>query len=106
MQVNFNPQASYKQYFGMSVIINPAQENEVTQYIDKLPYEQRVKISLAKFRQKDNTLNVILSLVRRFGKDRLRASVGEKDYTQGIFYNAAETVCKAASDADKIMQKI
>ena len=104
MQVNFNPQVSYNQYFGMAVIINPAQENEVTQYIDKLPYEQRVKISLARLRQRDNTPNVILSLVRRLGKDRLRASVGNKDYTQGFFHNAAETVCKASSDVEKIMK--
>jgi len=89
--------------FGMAVIINPAQEKEVNRYINRLPYEQAIQFSLAKMNQKNNSIDIILSLFKNFwGKTRLKATVGLKEYTEGFLHNPAETIHKAEKEANKV----
>lgn len=89
--------------FGMAVVFNPATEKETQRYINRLPYEQCIQFSLAKMNQKKTSPDIILSVVKNFwGKTRLRASVGYKDYTESFWFSPVETLHKAEKEANRV----
>lgn len=91
--------------FGMAVVFAPATEKETTRYINRLPYDQAIQFSLAKMNQKGKSPDIVLSLVKNFwGKTRLRASVGYKNYTESFLHNPAETIHKAEEEANRVRE--
>lgn len=100
MQININSKQSTPQ-FCMAL-----KASHLRHY--KLRYfkpEDYVTYDIISCRQKNNPYNIMISTVKKFGRERLQAKIGGKTFVENIFRGPIKTLLKAEKEADKLRNK-
>ena len=74
----------------------------VEEHIRKMGHHTAITFRVIGIRNRENPIGIDLSVVRRFGKDRLAATVGCKTFVENIILNPICTLKRAIKNADKI----
>ncbi|MBQ6517066.1 hypothetical protein IJI31_07815 [bacterium] len=74
----------------------------VSEYISSLPHRHAIEFRVAAIVNKTNPINIDLSLVKKFGKTRLKAQVGVQEFVENIFRTPVCVLKKAIKRANKI----
>lgn len=88
--------------FGMAIICKP-NENKLTNYMfKKFNSSQYCKVNEAIFSQRNNPVDIYLSVINKNGKDKIEAKVGPKTFKENWITTGAKVITKAVKYADKL----
>lgn len=76
----------------------------VEDYIKTLGHHDAINFRVIGIRNRENPIGIDLSLVKRFGKTRLKAELGVKSYIENIFVNPICTLKRAIKNANRIFE--
>lgn len=76
----------------------------VADYVKTLGRYKAVEFRVIGIKNRENPIVVDLSLVKKFGRIRLKAEVGAKSYVENMFRNAICTLAKAVKKANEIYE--
>lgn len=87
--------------FGMAML----KTKDAERLINRLPYEEAIKVKLMEMDSKHNPIDFYLSTINKNGKERLKAEIGPKTYIQNFFRGPVKVIKKAFNDANKINEE-
>ena len=74
----------------------------VEEHIRKMGHRKAVEFRVIGINNKENPIGIDLSIVKRFGKERLKATVGCKSFVENFLFNPIVTLKRAVSNANRI----
>ena len=74
----------------------------VEEYIRSIGHSNAIEFRVMCIKNSENPIGIDLSIVERFGKARLAATVGCKTFVENIFRNPVCTLKKAIKNAERI----
>lgn len=88
--------------FGMAIICKQ-NENVLRNYMfNKFNASQYRKVNEAMYLQRNNPIDIYLSVINKNGKDKIEAEVGPKTFKENFITNGAKVITKAVKYANKL----
>lgn len=76
----------------------------VEEHIRKMGHYKAIEFRVIGIMNRENPIGIDLSIVERFGKPRLKATVGVKEYVENFFRNPICVLSKAVKNANSIYE--
>ena len=76
----------------------------VEEHIRKMGHAKAIEFRVIGINNKNNPIGIDLSIIKKFGRDRLKAEIGYKSFIENIFINSVNTLKRAVKNANNIYE--